>query len=164
MELFFDTLSLECELRALCFHSTWATSPVHFALVILEVGGRGLINYLPRLALNLNPPNLSFPNSRDYRSEPLASDYIREFFKIIFISLYELYKKVSLWYFHRCIRCTCITFLSLFPYLLKNFLVNFVNEFHHDPFICTHNLFWFCSLHRVPLLCSYSFFRPRFCI
>jgi hypothetical protein len=30
-----------------------------FALVILEMGG--LMNYLPRLALNLHPPKLSLP-------------------------------------------------------------------------------------------------------
>jgi hypothetical protein len=41
-----------------------ATSPVHFSLVILKMGGGGfLMNYLPRLASNLNPPNLSLSSS-----------------------------------------------------------------------------------------------------
>jgi hypothetical protein len=29
----------------------------------LEIGGGGLTNYLPRLALNCDPPNLSLPSS-----------------------------------------------------------------------------------------------------
>jgi hypothetical protein len=41
--------------------------PVHFAPVILEmgeeVGGGCLLNYLPGLALNHDPRNLSFPSS-----------------------------------------------------------------------------------------------------
>jgi hypothetical protein len=45
-------------------------TPVHFALVILEMG-EGLI-YLPRLASNHDPPYLSLPSSKDYRCEPLA--------------------------------------------------------------------------------------------
>jgi hypothetical protein len=36
--------------------------PVHFSLVILEMGG-GLENYLPGLALNHDPSNLSLPSS-----------------------------------------------------------------------------------------------------
>jgi hypothetical protein len=32
----------------------------------------GLMNYLPGLALNLDPPDLSLPSSKDYRSEPPA--------------------------------------------------------------------------------------------
>jgi hypothetical protein len=30
------------------------------------------MNYLPRLALNLDSPDLSLPSSKDYRREPLA--------------------------------------------------------------------------------------------
>jgi hypothetical protein len=41
--------------------TAWATPPVHLPLVILEMGG--LLNYLPWLALNCNPPNLSLPSS-----------------------------------------------------------------------------------------------------
>jgi hypothetical protein len=32
--------------------------------------GWGLANFLPRLGLNLNPPNLCFPSSLDDRREP----------------------------------------------------------------------------------------------
>jgi hypothetical protein len=39
-----------------------ATPPVHFALVIWEMGG-GLKNYLPKLVLNLNPPDLRVSSS-----------------------------------------------------------------------------------------------------
>jgi hypothetical protein len=45
--------------------------PVHFAVVILEMGG--LTIYLPRLALNLSSPNFSLPSSQDYRHEPWAA-------------------------------------------------------------------------------------------
>jgi hypothetical protein len=31
-----------------------------------------LSNYLPRLALNFDPPDLCLPSSLDYRCEPLA--------------------------------------------------------------------------------------------
>jgi hypothetical protein len=37
--------------------TAWATPPVHFILVILEM--EFLANYLPRLALNHDPPDLS---------------------------------------------------------------------------------------------------------
>jgi hypothetical protein len=37
-------------------------------------GDGGLINYLPRLALNLDPPDLSLPRSWDYRRNPLGPD------------------------------------------------------------------------------------------
>jgi hypothetical protein len=32
----------------------------------------GLENYLPRLALNCDPPNFNLPSSWDYRWEPLC--------------------------------------------------------------------------------------------
>jgi hypothetical protein len=35
---------------------------------ILELGS--LVSYLPGLASNLDPPDLSLPGSRDYRCEP----------------------------------------------------------------------------------------------
>jgi hypothetical protein len=46
-----------CKANALI---TWATSPDHFALVILKMGSH---NCLPGLALILEPPDLSLPNS-----------------------------------------------------------------------------------------------------
>jgi hypothetical protein len=53
------------ELRALHLQSRCstasATSLVHFALVILEMGV--LENYLPKLASNHDPPDLSLPSS-----------------------------------------------------------------------------------------------------
>jgi hypothetical protein len=53
-------LSPEFKLRASCLQSRCstilATPATHFALVILEVG---FVNYLPGLASNLHPPNLS---------------------------------------------------------------------------------------------------------
>jgi hypothetical protein len=57
----FILVGLGFELRALSLqsrHSTaWATPLVHFALLILEM--RGLVNYFPRLASTLHPPDLS---------------------------------------------------------------------------------------------------------
>jgi hypothetical protein len=42
----------------------------HLQSVLLWLFRRwGLSNYLPRLALNCNPPDLSLPNSWDYRCE-----------------------------------------------------------------------------------------------
>jgi peptidoglycan biosynthesis protein MviN/MurJ (putative lipid II flippase) len=44
------------------WHSTTSTTtPVHFVLVILEMGG--LMNYLLELALNCYSPDLSLPSS-----------------------------------------------------------------------------------------------------
>jgi hypothetical protein len=40
--------------------SRYSTASVHFALIILEMGG--LMNYLPRLASNLDPSNLRLPS------------------------------------------------------------------------------------------------------
>jgi hypothetical protein len=51
-------------------HTTWAILPVHFNLVILEIGFRELF---PGLASNQDPPNVIFPSSWDYRNETLAS-------------------------------------------------------------------------------------------
>jgi hypothetical protein len=48
--------------------------PVHFALVILEMGVSQI--YLLQLASNLDPPNLSLPHSWDYRCEPLVSSCV----------------------------------------------------------------------------------------
>jgi hypothetical protein len=42
-------------LRSRC-SITWATPPVHFALVTLEIGSA---NYLPKLPLDHNPPDHS---------------------------------------------------------------------------------------------------------
>jgi hypothetical protein len=57
-------LLLLLQLRALCsqsrYSTIWATPPIHFSLVNLEMG---LANYLLRLASNHNPPNLSLPSS-----------------------------------------------------------------------------------------------------
>jgi hypothetical protein len=41
------------------------------------------MNYIPRLALNLDPSNLSLPSSYDYSCEPLASNCMF-FFAYIF--------------------------------------------------------------------------------
>jgi hypothetical protein len=38
-----------------------------------------LSNYLLRLALNLNPPDFSFSSSQDYRCEPHAPAFSRNF-------------------------------------------------------------------------------------
>jgi hypothetical protein len=44
------------------YSTDWATPLVHFALVVWK---RGLMNYLPGLASNLDPPDLNLPNSQD---------------------------------------------------------------------------------------------------
>jgi hypothetical protein len=53
------TMVLAFELRASCLQSrcsaAWVTPPVHFALIVLEMGGN-LVNYLPGLASNHDPP------------------------------------------------------------------------------------------------------------
>jgi hypothetical protein len=38
------------------------------------------VNYLPRLALNCDPPHLYLLSSKDYRHEPLALSYNNHFF------------------------------------------------------------------------------------
>jgi hypothetical protein len=66
---FFFLVGLEFQFSASCLQSrcstTWAASPVYFALVILQMGG--LMNYFPGLASNRDPPNFSLPRSWDYR-------------------------------------------------------------------------------------------------
>jgi hypothetical protein len=47
----------------------WATPPVHFAVIILEMGS---LELFPGLALNLGPPYLNLPSRQDYRHETLA--------------------------------------------------------------------------------------------
>jgi hypothetical protein len=47
--------------------TAWATPPVHFALVLLEMGP---LWTLLGLAWHFNPPDLSLPSSWNYRPEP----------------------------------------------------------------------------------------------
>jgi hypothetical protein len=58
-------LGLGFELRASHLQSrqsaSWATPPVHFPLVILEM--QVLWTFCPWLVLNGDPPNLSFPRN-----------------------------------------------------------------------------------------------------
>jgi hypothetical protein len=65
--VWFGLMGLRFELRTSPLQSrhsiAWATPPVHFALVVWRWG---LVNYLPRLALNRDLPDLSFLNSWDY--------------------------------------------------------------------------------------------------
>jgi hypothetical protein len=48
--------------------SSHSTSPF-FVMAFVEID---LVNYLPGLASNLNPPDLCLPSSEDYRREPPA--------------------------------------------------------------------------------------------
>jgi hypothetical protein len=61
----FVLVGLGFELRASILQSRHSTAqampPVHFALVIF--GDGDLSNYLPRLASNCDPPDLSLPSS-----------------------------------------------------------------------------------------------------
>jgi hypothetical protein len=49
--------------------TAWVKAPVHFCSSYF---GNGVLSYLPGLAFNLDPPNLSLPSRYDYRYEPLA--------------------------------------------------------------------------------------------
>jgi hypothetical protein len=46
--------------------------PAFFLFFVLFVCLLGLLNYLPGVALNHDPPDFSLLNSYDYRNEPLA--------------------------------------------------------------------------------------------
>jgi hypothetical protein len=73
LRFFLFLVGLGFELRASHLQSSCstasATPPVHFALVILEMG---LVNSLPRLTSNLHPYDLSLPSSWDYRLDAPA--------------------------------------------------------------------------------------------
>jgi hypothetical protein len=62
------------------------------------------VNYLPRLALNYNPPNLNLSSSEDYRQEPLVpgNNSISKSNKIPFVSGFSPLGKPSpiLYYCH----------------------------------------------------------------
>jgi hypothetical protein len=63
---------------------SWVTHPVHFALVILETGGGGvLMNYLPWLTLNCNPPHLSLPRNTIFAvpTFPVSTNFRLECFQ-----------------------------------------------------------------------------------
>jgi hypothetical protein len=91
LHLFFFWTVLEFELRASCLLSrrsnTWATPQLLLLLAAIitlpDVAGMtgmchrtkllvGLMNFLPMLALNLDPPDLHLPSGWDYRYEPLC--------------------------------------------------------------------------------------------
>jgi hypothetical protein len=61
------------------FLTTWATFPVHFALLIFEVSSP---NYLSGLASNHNTPDLSLPSRQDCRHEPLVPGSLFRLFKV----------------------------------------------------------------------------------
>jgi hypothetical protein len=46
-------------------------------------GGLLLLIFLPGLASNLDPPNLSLPSSLDYRCEPFAPSFLISFFVVV---------------------------------------------------------------------------------
>jgi hypothetical protein len=68
--VFLSFVGVGFELRALHLQSrcstTYHTSSPFFSAYFGD-GGRGLRLYLPGLALNCNPPDLSLPSSKDYR-------------------------------------------------------------------------------------------------
>jgi hypothetical protein len=40
------------------------------------------MNYLPGLALNIDPPDLSFPSSKDYKCEPPVLSFYYVLYKL----------------------------------------------------------------------------------
>jgi hypothetical protein len=87
-------VGLGFEFRDSCLQSrcstSWITPPVHFALVTFWKWG--LTNYLPGLALNSNPPNLSLSVARftDVSRQHLASLFFFYFIKLCTLCLTKL--------------------------------------------------------------------------
>jgi hypothetical protein len=67
------------ELRALYVKTGFLPFEPHLQFILLWLFWRWwwgfLTNYLPRLALNCDPPDLSLSSSLDYRIEPLAPGF-----------------------------------------------------------------------------------------
>jgi hypothetical protein len=72
---------------------TWATSPVHFALVILEIGPW---NYLFGLAFNHSPPDLSPTGSWDYKCE-LGCLAVFHFLVLYLVVTLVVYRSILIW-------------------------------------------------------------------
>jgi hypothetical protein len=73
--IFLDVTNIWTQGFVITKHFTaWVKPLAHFAVVILKMEFWEL--YLPRLALNLDPSDLSLPSSYDYRHEHLVSGCI----------------------------------------------------------------------------------------
>jgi hypothetical protein len=106
----------------------------------------GLMNYLPWLALNQDPPDLSLSSSYDYRCEPLAPCS----FKVFYPEVYIINTKNLCMCVCVCV-CVCVCAHNgggVKPRALYIIIMCFTTELHPQPRLLMFVFSWYDFLCR----------------